>query len=65
LQFWIKLPSAESADAIVQQWLERDVQILSGREYYDRDSSVRDERLILGFGAVTESQIHEAFDRLK
>jgi GntR family transcriptional regulator / MocR family aminotransferase len=73
LQFWIKLPPNGSADAIVRQWLERDVQILSGGQYYvreafplgNRDSPVCDERLILGFGAVTESQIHEAFDRLK
>ncbi|PSB55315.1 PLP-dependent aminotransferase family protein [Chamaesiphon polymorphus] len=73
LQFWIKLPSAGSTDAIVRKWLERDVQILSGGDYYDReafplgnrDSPVHDDRLILGFGAVTEARIHEAFDRLK
>jgi GntR family transcriptional regulator / MocR family aminotransferase len=64
LQFWIELPSAGSANAIVQEWLERGVQILSGGEYYDRYSSVRDDRLILGFGAVTEAQIHAAFDRV-
>ena len=73
LQFWIKVPSNESADAIVREWLARDVQILSGGEYYvreafplgNRNASARDDRLILGFGAVTEAQIHEAFDRLR
>jgi GntR family transcriptional regulator / MocR family aminotransferase len=65
LQFWIKLPPDRSATAVVKQWAKRDIQILSGWEYGNCFVPVSDDRIILGFGAVTESQIHEAFDRLK
>jgi GntR family transcriptional regulator / MocR family aminotransferase len=65
LQFWIKLPPGRSAAAIVEQWLDRDVQIRSGWEYCDRDSPDRHNQIVLGFGAVTEMQIHKAFDRLR
>lgn len=64
LQFWIELPLDLNAAEIVQQWLELGVQILSGWEYCARDSPNRHNQIILGFGAVTETQIHQAFDRL-
>lgn len=65
LQFWIKLLPDRSAAAIVEQWLDRDVQISSGWEYCDRDSPDLHNQIMLGFGAVTEMQIHKAFDRLR
>ncbi len=66
LQFWIELPPERDAEMVIQQWLECGVRIFAGTEYcapnLDRHNS--QNYLILGFGAVTEAQIHQAFVRL-
>ncbi len=62
LQFWIQLPPEQDAEQVIQQWLACGVRIFSGSEYYD--ASLDLHHLILGFGAVTEAQIHQAFAQL-
>ena len=73
LQFWIQLPPKQNAAQIIQEWLNRGVKIFSGFEYCDRalgggfdnrNSKESKNYLILGFGAVTEAQIYQAFDRV-
>ena len=64
LQFWIELPPEQTAAQAIQQWLERGVQILSGLDYCDCAAKGSKNYLILGFGAVTEEQIHQAFAQL-
>jgi GntR family transcriptional regulator / MocR family aminotransferase len=65
LQFWIALPPEQNAIQIVQQWSERGVQIFSGFEYYQHNLEESENHVILGFGAVTENQVHQAFAQLK
>ncbi len=65
LQFWIELPLQHNAQQVIQQWLERDVQIFSGLDYCDRQSKESENYLILGFGGVTEEQIDQAFTQLR
>jgi GntR family transcriptional regulator / MocR family aminotransferase len=64
LQFWIELPLQQNPTQVIQQWLERGVQIFSGVDYCDRESMGGKNYLILGFGGVTEEQIHQAFSQL-
>jgi GntR family transcriptional regulator / MocR family aminotransferase len=64
LQFWIELPPQQNSAQIIQQWLERGVQIFPGVDYCDRKSKDSKDYLILGFGGVTEEQIHQAFSQL-
>lgn len=64
LQFWIELLPQQNSTQVVQQWLERGVQIFSGVDYCDRESKGSKNHLILGFGGVTEEQIHQAFSQL-
>ena len=65
LQFWIELPPEENAQQVIKKWLKRDIQIFSGLDYCQGDLSKDRDYLILGFGGVTEAQIHQAFDRLR
>lgn len=65
LHFWIQLPAKEDAEQIIQQLWQQKIQLFSGSEYCDRDCQESQRFLILGFGAVTELQIHQAFERLK
>jgi GntR family transcriptional regulator / MocR family aminotransferase len=62
LQFWIELPQGETATRIIAQWMELGVQIFPGLEYCE--SAAGQNYLILGFGAVTEEQVHQAFAQL-
>jgi GntR family transcriptional regulator / MocR family aminotransferase len=66
LQFWIQLPPKQDAEQIVQQCLACGVRIFSGIEYCDTSLDGNNNRnyLILGFGAVTEVEIHQAFAQL-
>jgi GntR family transcriptional regulator / MocR family aminotransferase len=64
LQFWIELPQQQDAQQVIQQWLQRGVQIFSGLDYCDRQSKESKNYLILGFGGVTEAQIDWAFTQL-
>lgn len=65
LQFWIQLPGEQNAEVVIQQFRKERIQIFSGSEYYGRHSEKSQNCLLLGFGAVTEAQIHQAFTRLK
>ena len=71
LQFWIELPCQQDAELVIQQVKKQGIQLFSGLEYCtvncinDRHSEKSKNYLILGFGAVTEAQIHQAFARLK
>jgi GntR family transcriptional regulator / MocR family aminotransferase len=62
LQFWIELPQGETATRVISQWMEQGVQIFPGLEYCE--SAAGQNYLILGFGAITEEQIHQAFLQL-
>jgi GntR family transcriptional regulator / MocR family aminotransferase len=64
LQFWIELPPEQCAQQVIHKWLEQGIKIFSGLDYYQSDLSKGEEFLILGFGGVTEAQIHEAFARI-
>ncbi len=64
LQFWIELPPQQNSTQVIQQWIERGVQIFSGVDYCDRDPKGSKSYLIMGFGGVTEEQIHQAFTQL-
>jgi GntR family transcriptional regulator / MocR family aminotransferase len=64
LQFWIELPPQQNSTQVVQQWLERGVQIFSGVDYCDRETKKGKNYLILGFGGVTEEQIYQAFSQV-
>lgn len=65
LQFWIELPTGEPAETVVHSLAKRGVKLYSGAEYYEQMSEEAAHRLILGFGAVTKTEIHQAFTRLK
>jgi GntR family transcriptional regulator / MocR family aminotransferase len=65
MQFWIQLPPAQSADAIVHQAAERGVGLWSGAAYDKLGAQEANRYLVLGYGAITESEIHQAFDRLR
>jgi GntR family transcriptional regulator / MocR family aminotransferase len=66
LQFWIQLPPEQDAEQVIQQWLASGVQIFPGSEYCgtNLDQNNNQNHLILGFGAITEAQIHQAFLQL-
>jgi GntR family transcriptional regulator / MocR family aminotransferase len=66
LQFWIQLPPKQDAEQVVQPWLACGMKIFSGSEYCGNslDESNDHNHLILGFGAATEAQIHQAFSQL-
>ena len=64
LQFWIKLPLQQNPTQVIQLWLERGVQIFSGVDYCDLEAKDSKNYLILGFGGVSEEQIHQAFSQL-
>jgi GntR family transcriptional regulator / MocR family aminotransferase len=66
LQFWIQLPPEQDAEQVIQQWLASGVRIFPGSEYCGNslDRSNNQNHLILGFGAITEAQIHQAFLQL-
>ena len=65
MQFWIKLPPNQPADEIVDLAAQRGVGLCSGAAYYVHKVKDVNYYLVLGYGAVTESEIHQAFDRLK
>ncbi|NEZ60830.1 PLP-dependent aminotransferase family protein [Adonisia turfae] len=65
LQFWIKLPPEQSALKVVQQCRALGVNVFSGHHYYSSECKQERDHLILGFGTVTEQQIHQAFSQLK
>jgi GntR family transcriptional regulator / MocR family aminotransferase len=64
LQFWIELPPQQNSTQVIQQWIERGVQISPGVDYCDFESKESKNYLILGFGGVTEEQIDRAFTQL-
>ena len=66
LQFWIQLSPEQDAEQVIQQWLASGVQIFPGSEYcsINLDRNNNQNHLILGFGAITEAQIHQAFLQL-
>ncbi|GAB4532104.1 MAG: PLP-dependent aminotransferase family protein [Pleurocapsa sp.] len=62
LHFWIQLPPEQKATEVIQQFQQRGIELFSGAEYcQDRDSQ---KYLVLGFGAVTEADIHQGFARV-
>lgn len=65
LQFWIELPPNELAETVIHSLKEKGIGLYSGANYYDYLSQEATHRLILGFGAVTKTEIHQAFNRLK
>lgn len=65
LQFWIELPTGKPAEMVLRSLAERGVSLYSGAEYYEQISEEATRRLILGFGAVTKAEIHQAFTLLK
>jgi GntR family transcriptional regulator/MocR family aminotransferase len=65
MQFWIKLPPDQSADEIVYQAAERGVGLWSGTAYHESSEQETNDYLLLGYGVITEFEIHQAFDRLK
>ena len=65
LQFWIKLPNQQDAEIVIQLFRKKGIQLFSGLGYCDRNSKTSKSYISLGFGAVTEAQIHQAFARLK
>ncbi len=65
MQFGIKLPPNQPADEIVDLAAERGVGLWSGEAYYVHKVKEVNYYLVLGYGAVTESEIHQAFHRLK
>ncbi len=64
-QFWIDLPIGQSASMVVLRAQEQGVVIESGADYYIKKDKEADRHLIIGFGAVTESEIHQAFNMLR
>ncbi|WP_449000738.1 MocR-like pyridoxine biosynthesis transcription factor PdxR [Myxosarcina sp. GI1(2024)] len=65
MQFWIKLPSIQPAEELIYQAAERRVGLWSGATYYEPEAKREDCHLVLGYGAITESEIHQAFNRLR
>lgn len=65
MQFWIKLPPTQPAEEIRHQAAERGVGLWSGAAYYELEAKRENCHLVLGYGAITESEIHRAFDRLR
>lgn len=65
LQFWIQLPYQQNAEVIIQQFRKQKIQLFSGFEYCDRNFKESKSYITLGFGGVTKTQIHQAFERLK
>ena len=65
LQFWIKLPPHTLAETLLNRAAEKGVGLWSGANYYERMSEEAAQQLILGFGALTESEINQAFARLE
>ena len=65
LQFWIKLPGEQDAEVVIQQFRKQGIQLFSGLGYCDRNLKTSKSYISLGFGAITEAQIHQAFERLK
>jgi GntR family transcriptional regulator/MocR family aminotransferase len=65
MQFWVQLSPEQSAEAIVHRAAERGVGLWSGAAYYKPGVKEANGYLVLGYGAITESEIHQAFDRLR
>lgn len=65
MQFWIRLPPEQPADTVVYQAAELGVGLWSGAAYYRPTAKESNQYLVLGYGAITESEIHQAFDRLQ
>lgn len=65
MQFWIQLPPKQCADVIVQKAAECGVGLWSGAIYYKPGAQESNHYLVLGYGAITESEICQAFDRLR
>lgn len=64
MNFWIKLPPDELAETLVHEMAKEGVHMCSGANYYEQTSEEAAHCLILGFGSVTKSEIHQAFGRL-
>jgi GntR family transcriptional regulator/MocR family aminotransferase len=64
MQFWIELPPDELADTVLELGIQRGVMLHSAKLHYEQLSQESLRHLILGFGAVSEAQIHQAFKRL-
>jgi GntR family transcriptional regulator / MocR family aminotransferase len=65
MRFWIKLAPGESADKVRKHWMQQGIMPHSARLHYERASAESLPHVILGFGAVSEEQIHQAFTRLQ
>lgn len=65
LQFWIKLPAIQPGEALISQAAELGVGLWSGAAYYELEAKKENCHLVLGYGAITKSEIHQAFDRLQ
>jgi GntR family transcriptional regulator/MocR family aminotransferase len=64
IQFWVELPPNKLAETVVKLMAEKGVGLCSGADYYEQKSDEAAHSLILGFGSVTESEIHQAFKRM-
>ena len=64
MQFWIELPPHELADTVLERWIQRGIRLHSAKLHYEQSSQESLLHLILGFGSVSEAQIHQAFKRL-
>ena len=64
IQFWVELPPDKLAETVVMLMAERGVGLYSGSDYYEQKSDEAARSLILGFGSVTELEIHQAFKKL-
>jgi GntR family transcriptional regulator/MocR family aminotransferase len=65
LHFWIKLPPHELAETLIHKASEKGVGLWSGAKYYEYMTGDAANRLILGFSALTEPEIHQAFSKLR
>jgi GntR family transcriptional regulator/MocR family aminotransferase len=62
LHFWIQLPPEQKATEVIQQFQQWGIELFSGAEYCQ---DIKGEKyLVLGFGAVTETEIHQGFARV-
>jgi GntR family transcriptional regulator / MocR family aminotransferase len=64
MQFWIELPPRESADTILDRWIQRGILLHSAKLHYEQPSQEALRHLILGFGSVSDAQMRQAFERL-
>jgi GntR family transcriptional regulator / MocR family aminotransferase len=63
MQFWIELPPDELAERVRECWSQRGIRLHSVNLHYPQSSLKSQHHLMIGFGAVSEAQIHQAFQR--